>query len=208
MLHIEAVEPGTLSLLKKLMALPSLSSFSLAGGTALSLRYGHRSSVDLDLFHHEKFDHWVTEEELQQAFGRDFLYEGGHHQSGIFCIIHNVKVDIVCFPHPPIASIEVVDKIRMFSDADIGAMKIQAILGRGRKKDFWDLFELLQHYSLQKIIDWHQKKYPSQMLAISIPNAITYFVDADESEDPLGLKKQTWSQIKKGIQKAVREYLK
>jgi hypothetical protein len=37
-------------------------------------------------------------------------------------------------------------------------MKIQAILGRGKKKDFWDLFELLQHYSLQQIIDWHKQK--------------------------------------------------
>ena len=108
----------------------------------------------------------------------------------------------------PIPSIEVVDNIRMFSDPDIGAMKIQAILGRGRKKDFWDLFELLQHYSLQEIMDWHREKYPAQMLAISIPNAITYFVDADESEDPVSFKKQTWSQIKKGIQQAVRDYLK
>ena len=56
MLHTETVEPGTFSLLKKLMELPSLKPFSLVGGTALSLRYGHRSSVDLDLFFHEKFD--------------------------------------------------------------------------------------------------------------------------------------------------------
>jgi hypothetical protein len=208
MLYTEKVEPGTFSLLKKLMAMPSLLSFSLAGGTALSLRYGHRSSVDLDLFHHEKFDHSVIEEELQQAFGNDFVYEGGHQQFGIFCMINYVKVDIVYYPHLPIASIEVVDNIRMFSDADISAMKIQAILGRGRKKDFWDLFELLQQYSLQEIMDWHRRKYPTQMLAISIPNAITYFVDADESEDPVSFKKQTWSQIKKGIQEAVRDYLK
>jgi hypothetical protein len=46
------------------------------------------------------------------------------------------------------------------------------------------------------------------MLAISIPNAITYFADADESEDPVSFKKQTWSQIKKGIQEAVSDYLK
>jgi len=208
MLHIETVEPGTFSLLRRLMAMPSLLSFSLAGGTAMSLRYGHRSSVDLDLFHHDKFDHTIIEEELQQAFGTDFLYEGGHRQFGIFCMIHNVKVDIVHFPHIPIAPIEVVDNIRLFSDADIGAMKIQAILGRARKKDFWDLFELLQHYSLQEIMDWHRKKYPTQMLAISIPNAITYFVDAEESEDPISFKKQTWSQIKKGIQQAVSNYLK
>jgi hypothetical protein len=86
-------------------------------------------------------------------------------------------------------------------------MKIQAILGRAKKKDFWDLFELLQHYSLQEIMNWHKQKYPSQMLMISIPHAITYFVDAEDSEEPVSFKKQTWVQVKKGIQKAVREYL-
>jgi len=56
MLHTEAVEPGALSLLKELMTVPALRAFSLVGGTALALRYGHRNSVDLDLFYHEKFD--------------------------------------------------------------------------------------------------------------------------------------------------------
>ena len=48
-------------------------------------------------------------------------------------------------------------------------------LGRGVKKDFWDLCELLKIYSLKDIISWHKEKYPSQMLLISIPNAITFF---------------------------------
>jgi len=96
----------------------------------------------------------------------------------------------------------------MYSVADVAAMKIQAILGRGKKKDFWDLHELLQHYSLQQIIDWHKQKYPGQMLAISIPHAITYFVDAEESETPVSLKNQTWESVKKSISRTVSEYLR
>ena len=96
----------------------------------------------------------------------------------------------------------------MYHDADISAMKIQAILGRGKKKDFWDLYELLKHYPLQQVIDWHKKKYPSQMLAISIPHAITYFVDADQSETPVSFKGQIWEQIKKSISQTVSDYLK
>jgi len=208
MLHTKTVEPRTLSLLKKLMELPSLQSFSLVGGTALSLRYGHRSSVDLDLFFHEKFDHAGIEEELIREFGSDFNYESGHKKFGIFCNINQIKVDIVYFPHQPIAAIETVNNIRMYSSADIAAIKIQAIFGRAKKKDFWDLYELLQHYSLQQLIDWHKQKYPSQMLAISIPNAITYFVEADESETPVSFKKQTWEGVKKGISRAVSNYLR
>jgi hypothetical protein len=190
------------------MELPSLKPFSLVGGTVMALRYGHRSSVDLDLFFHEKFDHSAIEAELTKEFGDDFDYESGHKQFGIFCYIQKVKVDIVYFPHLPIAPVEVVDSIRMYSNADIGAMKIQAMLGRGKKKDFWDLYELLQHYTLQQLIDWHKLKYPSQMLAISIPNALTYFVDAENSETPVSFKNQTWEGIKKSISKTVSDYLR
>jgi len=190
------------------MEVPSLQKFSLVGETALALRYGHRSSIDLDIFYHEKFDHTMIESDLKTEFGDNFVFESGHKNIGIFCNIQKIKVDIVYYPHPPIANILVEDKIRMYSNADISAMKIQAILGRAKKKDFWDLFELLQHYSLQQMIDWHKQKYQSQMLAISIPNAISYFVEAEESETPVSLKGQTWDGIKKGISKKVRDYLR
>ena len=208
MLHIETVEPRTFSLLKKLMAIPSLQPFSLVGGTALSLRYGHRSSIDLDLFFHEKIDHTTIENELRMEFGSVFVYESGHKNFGIFCYIQKVKVDIVYYPHLPISAFDEVDKIRMYSSNDIAAMKIQAILGRAKKKDFWDLYELLKNFTLQQMMDWHKQKYPNQMLAISIPNAITYFVEAEDSETPVSFKNQTWNTVKKGIQKAVSDYLR
>ena len=208
MLHTETVESGTLSLLKKLMVLPSLKPFSLVGGTVLSLQYGHRSSIDLDLFIHEKFNHQHIIDELEETFQHRFVYKQQQTDFGIFCFINDIKVDIVYFPHLPIEEIEVIDNIRMYSIADIAAMKIQAILGRAKKKDFWDLYELLQHYPLQQLIDWHKQKYPSQMLAISIPHAITYFADAEESETPVSFKRQNWEKIKKGISKTVSDYLR
>ena len=208
MLHTKTVEPGTLSLLKELMEIPSIKPFSLVGGTALALRYGHRSSEDLDLFYHEKFDSSLIEVDLINKFGTNYYSEGGHRNFGIFCYLNKVKVDIVYFPHLPISHVEVEKGFRIYGSADISAMKIQAILGRGKKKDFWDLHELLKHFSLQQIIDWHKQKYPNQMLAISIPNAITYFVDADESETPVSFKKQTWENIKKDISRIVSNYLK
>ncbi len=185
----------------------AIQEFSLVGGTALALRYGHRSSVDLDLFFHEKFNHPEIIKALETTFGHRFIYKQQHTVFGIFCFIDDIKVDIVHFPHLPIAAIETVEKIRMYGSADISAMKIQAILGRAQKKDFLDLHELLQHYSLQQIMDWHKQKYPSQMLAISIPHAITYFTDADDSETPVSFKGQTWEKVKDDIKKVVRDYL-
>ena len=208
MLQTKTVESGTLSILKDLMEIPSLKAFSLVGGTALSLRFGHRSSEDLDLFYHEKFDHSGIVKDLESAFKQRFVYKQEHTTFGIFCFIDEIKVDIVHYPHLPIAPIETEMGIRFYSNADIAAMKIQAILGRGKKKDFWDLQELLKYFSLQQIIDWHKQKYPNQMLAISIPHAITYFIDADESETPVSFKKQTWESVKKDISRIVSNYLK
>lgn len=190
------------------MQLPSLQPFSLVGGTALALKFGHRSSIDIDLFFHERFEHSTIIHELEETFHELFEYKQQHTQFGIFCFIDQVKVDIVHFPHKPISEIVAYNGIRMYSDDDIAAMKIQAILGRGKKKDFWDLAELLKHYSLQQLIDWHKQKYPNQMLAISIPHAITYFVDANESETPVSFNGQTWEQIKKSISKTVSDYLR
>lgn len=208
MLHLETVEPRTFAILKKLMSIPVLKDFSLVGGTALSLVYGHRISVDLDVFSNEKFENNHISSVLSSVFHEQFIYEPSKNAFfGIFCFIENVKVDIVHFSHSRISDIVTVDGIRMYGIPDIAAMKIQAILGRGKKKDFWDLAEILTHYSLEQVIAWHKEKYPSQMLAISIPGAITYFEDADDSEDPVSLKGQTWESVKTVINKSVSEYL-
>lgn len=207
MLHFETVEPRTLFLLRQLMELPVLKNFSLVGETALALQFGHRNSIDLDLFYHEKFDTEDIISNLVSVFSENINIESGHRNFGVFATINDIKVDIVYFPHKPIEYFIVKDGIRMYSIADIAAMKVQAILGRGKKKDFWDLYELLQHYSLQQISDWHKQKYPNQMLAISIPNAITFFTEANDSEAPVSFNNQTWETVKQGIQKAVREYL-
>jgi hypothetical protein len=50
MLHLEAIEPATFELLKRLQALPTFAETRLVGGTALALQHGHRVSVDLDVF--------------------------------------------------------------------------------------------------------------------------------------------------------------
>ena len=136
------------------------------------------------------------------------MYENTRAQWAIFCYIQNVKVDIVEYKHNQIADAEILGNLRLYNSLDIMAMKVNAILGRGKKKDFWDIAELLQHYTIAECIEAHSKKYPGQQILISIPNALTYFVDADESEEPLSLKGQTWATVKKSIQQKVNEYLK
>jgi predicted nucleotidyltransferase component of viral defense system len=189
------------------MEIESLKPFALVGGTALSLKYGHRISIDLDLFYNQKFDNKTIANALSESFGPAFDYKPQHEYFGIFCYISGVKTDLVHYPHPLIQPIEEKEGVRMYSDADLIAMKIQAILGRGRRKDFYDLYELLQHYELNRIIDWHRQKFPNQMLAISIPHAMTYFTDADDDASPKSLKGMSWEEVKSGISGIVRDFL-
>jgi len=187
--------------------MPILQDFCLVGGTALSLRYGHRKSVDLDLFTTSNFDREAVIDALAKEFGPAFVLTPVKATWAIFGFINDVKVDLVKFPHSRIADILEEGEIRMYADADIAAMKVQAILGRGKKKDFWDLNELLKHHSLQWVIDRHREKHPNQQLAISIPNALTWFSDADESEDPVSLNGLSWADVKQSISRMVNSFL-
>jgi len=208
MLQISTVEPATLVILKKLMSIPELANFSLVGGTALSLRFGHRKSVDLDLFASSEFDVDTVIAVLEKNFPTTFRYISTN-SIGIFGYIENVKIDLIKYHfHQIIAPIIEEECIRFLSNEDIMALKINAILKRGVKKDFWDIAELLEHYSVNEMIDNYRKKYPNQMLLISIPRALTYFEDAEESEDPVSLKGQTWIDVKTKICDKIDEFLK
>lgn len=187
--------------------MPELKGFSLVGGTALSLLYGHRKSVDLDLFSNIPFENEKIIKAFEKKFKSAFDNRAATPRFGIFCFVNEVKIDLVRHPHPLIRTEEIKEGIRMFSTEDIMAMKVQAILGRGKKKDFWDIAELLTHFSVADFIQFHKEKYATQNLMITVPQAITYFADAEESEDPISLKNQTWPKVQEVIKTKVREHL-
>jgi predicted nucleotidyltransferase component of viral defense system len=210
MLQTATVESHTFSILKKLMQIPALSSFYLVGGTCLALRYGHRKSVDLDLFSVTDFD---IGEKLEAINTAGFKFEARRlnleSKMGAFGFIEGVKIDLIKSHYfKQIDTPEMVDGIRMFGDRDIIAMKIFAILQRAEKKDFWDMAELLQHYTLNHCIEAYKEKYPGNQMLVSIPHVLTYFKDAEESDMPVSFKGQTWSSVKETIGQKVAEYLK
>lgn len=209
MLHLEALPPGLFPVLERLMELPVLREHALVGGTALALRYGHRLSVDIDLFTTSDMETKSVIEQLENVFGNRFSYRRDQQAKwAIFGTIDHVKIDIIRFPHPRIDPITEQDGIRSYSDRDIAPMKIEAILHRGKRKDFFDIELLIQEHGLGKIMEYHSRKYPNQGIAISIPRALTYFADAEDSEDPVCLKGQTWEGVKNSISKAVSDYLR
>ncbi len=206
MLQTATIQPVTLELLNKLMAFPPLNNFYLAGGTALALQYGHRLSVDIDLFIDKPFDQESILVQLQQHFEPNQLQVLNISTNSINCIIQKVKVDFLAHQYPIIDKPIIEDNIRMLSIADIAAMKIGAAGSRGSKKDFFDLKELLKQYSLAALLGFYKQKYTQNDIWF-IVRSLTYFDDAEQSEEPIVLNKQSWEGVKQDIVSAVEQYL-
>ena len=58
-------------------------------------------------------------------------------------VINKIKVDFVDYNFQLLEPVNVIDGIRLVSKKDIAAMKLNAIAGRGSKKDFIDVYQLL-----------------------------------------------------------------
>jgi hypothetical protein len=93
----------------------------------------------------------------------------------------------------------------MLSTKDIAAMKLNAIAGRGSKKDFIDLYFLLKEFSLEEILSFYEKKYQDGSVFM-VQKSLTYFENADEQLNPKMLEKTfNWETCK---QKIISEVLK
>ena len=204
MLHTQTVTGATLGLLKKLMSLPELSQFGLVGGTNLSLRFGHRISIDLDLFTNEPFNTETTYNQLEARFSN--ILQASQSETMLFLYINEVKIDMVLLPYPFLNPMEKIEDIRLVSLEDIAAMKLSAIARRGVKKDFWDIAELLDVFSLDEMMEFYKAKYSSRDI-FHLLRSLVYFNDAEPQKNPDPLKKITWNQVKSKVQKAVKRYL-
>lgn len=201
MLSYRTIEPHTLELLKYLMAAPLLENCRLVGGTSLALQYGHRSSVDLDVFG-DFPDSDIEFLEILEQFGK---VQGQRTSKYIKSfVVDDIKVDFVNYSRFPwIDDVVFEDGLRLASPKDIAAMKINAIEGRGSKKDFIDLFFLLQHYSFEEILEFYVKKYP-QYSMFRTRMSLTFFDDAESQENPKMLDVVDWITVKEKISEEVR----
>jgi len=204
MLSYETVEPHTLELLKKLSEEEFLLKARLVGGTALALQYGHRISIDLDFFRSITEDNETVKEKLNDIGTLSVIKETSNIK---IYLVDGIKIDFVNYRYDWIDSAIEEDGLRLASLKDIAAMKINAVEGRGTKKDFIDIYFLLQHYSFEKILDFYAQKYPenSQFRALM---SLTYFDDAEEQLMPKMLKDVGWEEMKNFISNKVNTFSK
>ena len=196
MLQLQTVKPNTLELLRSLMQKEYLNSFVLVGGTALALQMGNRESIDLDLFSTADF----SSNEILSSLLNDYqIIVNNQLTQTLISTINQVKVDFIKFHYPFIRPFVIIENVRMASIEDIAAMKLDAITGRGSKKDFYDLFFLLQHYSIDELFSFYSEKYPHQT-TFHVIRSLSYFEDAEIQPNPIVFDKTiTWEIVKQKI---------
>lgn|SRR5690606_16804267 len=196
-----------------LMSSPVFEPFRLVGGTALSLQIGHRVSVDIDLFTDAPYGS-IDFEKIDEFIANTFLFH--NHSSGLNPAMgksysigtdreNAIKLDVFytdSFIQPAL----VIDDIRLATIEEIIAMKVDVVQRIGRKKDFWDLHELLAKYNIQTMIDLHQQRYPYTHDEKLILKNFTDFELADDEFDPVCLRGKYWEFIKEDIVEAVERH--
>lgn len=185
------------------MADDTLHSFNLVGGTALSLQIGHRKSIDLDLFTQTDF---VADEILQHLLDNGYSPQVRHVQKQTLIVeIEGIKVDFIRFRYPFANDILLWEDIRLADIRDIACMKIDAIMGRGKKKDFCDLYFLLQRFSLKDMMTWYANMFQHSTL-FHVFKSLTWFEDANlEGELDVFDETYDWEKAKETIVKAVEK---
>jgi hypothetical protein len=178
-----------------LQQIPALAGYGLAGGTSLALQLGHRVSVDIDLFGEVPFE----DEEVVPYLAQIGPFTLIKRSENIFvAVVQGIKVDLVRYAYPRLAPFVVEDGVRMFGLADIAAMKLGAIAGRGSRKDFIDLHVLMEHFSKEQLWEVYRAKFPDSSEFL-LRKSLTYFTDAEREAMPEMHIPLTWEEVKRRV---------
>jgi hypothetical protein len=205
-LHYNTSGQQLLSILKTLMAAKEFNVFRLVGGTALGLLRGHRESVDIDLLSDVLYDsidfvaidsflrktYTYVETNEYKVVGMGESYYVGINKDDC------VKLDLF-YRDKFIQDIILIDGIRLATVEEIIAMKIDVISRGGRKKDFWDIHELKDDYSIEEMLALHKQRNPYTHDGDLIRRNFSNFENADDDFDPICLKGKYWEIIKLDI---------
>ena len=195
-LHRDAAPAGVGALLKSLSTTLSATDFYLAGGTALALLEGHRMSVDLDVFSPS----FENPEELLALVEKAYPKAVTTHMSPrtLYVRISETIVSFFGYSYPLISPLlrPEPELLPFASRDDIAAMKLAAIASRGSRKDFIDLWWLVDNYwPLGDCLGFFREKFEMRDVG-HVVKSLVFFDDADR-EPPLRLLADIdWTHVK------------
>ena len=108
--------------------------------------------------------------------------------------------------YPLVQPTLLVERVRLASVEEIGAMKLAALINRGTRKDMVDLYFILQQVSLDALFQMAAIKYAKvRSFPVNAVRALSYFDDAESLPMPQMIDKTPWSKMKKFLEKKAVE---
>lgn len=206
-METKAISRETKSNLELLGTSGIVNKFYLAGGTACALYYGHRISYDLDFFTRAKFDSRKLEQELRKL---GELTVDVIEEDTFLGQLNQVKISFFYYQYPLISKTVNFQNVSIAGIQDLAAMKVDALQGRGTKKDFIDLYTILttEKWLIDQALLYFQKKYKEANYNLGhILKSLVYFEDANSSQSKLTLiQDYNWDDVKSFFVDQVKKY--
>jgi hypothetical protein len=178
----------------------------LAGGTAAALQMGHRLSVDLDFF----TNHHLNNERIWAYLNRRGLSYKLMSEGAGFVIaeVERIKWSLFEYPYPFLDDALTLHGVKVAGLLDVASMKVIAISQRGTRRDFVDLFFILQRAPFHAVARHMVEQFGAGRInPVHIGKSLVYFTDAESDPEPRYLpgKKVEWKTIKSFFQDHVKQ---
>ena len=178
-MHSEILTPAQTEILPFLAKYRA--KYFMVGGTAIALHIGHRKSIDFDMFTIEKVNSLQIK---KNVFGTNYtssLIIALPDQ--IHFILNGVKLTFFEYPFPVVADIDFQNIFRIPDLLSLAAMKAFALGGRGKWKDYIDLyFIILNHYSIEEISAKASLLFKGMFNQLLFKEQLCYYKDINYTE--------------------------
>lgn len=171
--------------------------FYLAGGTALALRIGHRHSADMDFFSETDEVHAYARQELIHSFSARRAQIIENVDGNLLLLVNGLHVGFFSYGYPLLEPVQTIENVGLASLLDIGLMKLDAVIGRGSRKDFYDLYIISQQIPLPELLSAGERKYTQvrdfPLMAIE---GLLQFDNANRDLQPEMLVDLSWDNVR------------
>jgi nucleotidyltransferase AbiEii toxin of type IV toxin-antitoxin system len=204
--HTEILGSRQARALQHLGPLLTPRGFYLAGGTALALHLGHRRSVDLDWFTGGPFEEPLRLVQRLREAGISFITEAVDSGT-LHGTLSRVRVTLLEYGYPLLQPLHHWEEMncQLAALLDLATMKLSALAQRGARKDFVDLYALVQSgLPLQQMLQAYRQRFGVQDLS-HVLYSLVFFDDAEREPMPKMFWRIRWPAIKKAIRQWVHE---
>jgi len=191
------VTPEMRDLLLHLGKQTFLDRFYLAGGTALALQIGHRRSIDLDFFSESDEVDEGSRQKIIQALKPVGIQVIENVGGNLLMLANGIHTGFFSYSYPLLEETTHLENVRLAAIIDIGLMKFDALITRGSRKDYYDLFFIARQIPIQQLLEYGDKKYTYYRdFAFTVIEQMVAFDNADRDVQPVLLEEIPWQSVK------------